>query len=297
MKAIRGLIVALITGFIGFGVAWVASLNSVVATTPFYSGPLFLLCAILSFAINWTVFVPSALARTEKFYDLTGSITYLSMMAAAVVLAPKLDLRASLAAAAVSIWALRLGLFLFSRIQRDGEDRRFAEIKTNPFRFLAAWSIQALWCLLTAAAALAIITSPKTQPADVFLFIGGTMWAGGFLFEVIADEQKKAFRRDPANAGRFINTGLWAWCRHPNYFGEIVLWVGMAVAAIPVLTGGLWIALISPVFVTFLLTKVSGIPLLDRSALKRWGEDPSYQAYRRSTPVLIPRPPRKVKAE
>ena len=293
MKSIRGIIVALVTALIGYGVAWTASLSSVEVSLPFYTGALFLLCAFLSFAINWLVFIPSAIARSEKFYDLTGSITYLTMIGVAVSLAPSLDLRAKLAAAAVAIWCLRLGLFLFARIQQDGHDRRFAEIKVNPLRFLAAWSIQALWCLLTAAAALAIITGPKSQPADIFLYAGGGLWLAGFLIEVIADGQKRAFRKDPANDGQFITTGLWAWSRHPNYFGEIVLWFGMAIAAIPVLTGGLWTTLISPFFVLLLLTKVSGIPLLDSGALKRWGDDPAYQDYRRRTPVLIPRPPRK----
>ncbi|NNU16647.1 DUF1295 domain-containing protein [Parvularcula sp. ZS-1/3] len=289
MKAVRGIIVALVTALIGYGVAWTASQSSIQVSLPFYVGGLFLLCGILSFAINWLVFIPSAMARTEKFYDLTGSITYLSMMGLALALTPSLDLRAKLAAGAVILWSLRLGLFLFTRISADGHDRRFAEIKINPFRFLAAWSIQALWCLLTAAAALAIITSPKQQPLDIFLVVGGAMWVIGFLIEVIADEQKKAFRKDPANAGKFIDKGLWSRSRHPNYFGEILLWTGMAVAAIPVLTGGLWITLISPLFVTLLLTKVSGIPLLDASARKRWGDDPEYRAYRKRTPALIPR--------
>lgn len=289
MKAVRGVIVAFVTALIGYGVAWTASQSSVEVSLSFYVGGLFLLCGILSFAINWLVFIPSAMARTEKFYDLTGSITYLSMMGLALALAPSLDLRAKLAAGAVILWSLRLGLFLFTRINADGHDRRFAEIKINPFRFLAAWSIQALWCLLTAAAALAIITSPKQQPLDIFLIVGGAMWVIGFLIEVVADEQKKAFRKDPANAGKFIDKGLWSRSRHPNYFGEILLWSGMAIAAIPVLMGGLWITLISPLFVTLLLTKVSGIPLLDASARKRWGDDPEYQAYRKRTPALIPR--------
>lgn len=291
MKALRGLIVALVTAIVGYGVAWLASLNSVEVQTPLYTGSLFFLCALLSFGINWLVFLPSAAARTEKFYDLTGSVTYLSMVGVGVALAPSLDLRSMLAAGAVAIWALRLGLFLFGRISKDGEDRRFAKIKTNPFRFLAAWSIQALWCLLTAAAALAILCSPVKKGPDLFLYLGAAMWVLGFAIEVIADGQKSAFRKDPTNKEAFITSGLWAWSRHPNYFGEILLWTGMAVVAIPVLTGGLWIAIVSPLFVTFLLTKVSGIPLLDAAALQRWGEDPAYQDYRRRTPVLFPKPP------
>ena len=112
-------------------------------------------------------------------------------------------------------------------------------------------------------------------------------------FEVVADTQKSAFKADPANAGRFITTGLWSWSRHPNYFGEITLWTGMAVLALPVLSGWNWVALISPVFVFVLLTRISGIPMLEHRARKRWGDDPAFQAYTANTSVLVPLPPKK----
>ena len=118
------------------------------------------------------------------------------------------------------------------------------------------------------------------------------IWLGGFLLEVTADAQKARFAQDPAQRGRFIQSGLWAWSRHPNYFGEIVLWTGLFVAGLHSYQGGQWVAVLSPLFVTLLLTRVSGIPLLERRADKRWGSDPSYQAYKSRTPVLIPRPPR-----
>ena len=125
-----------------------------------------------------------------------------------------------------------------------------------------------------------------------YLPLGIIVWLAGFAIEVIADQQKSAFKNNPENAGRFITSGLWAWSRHPNYFGEIVLWTGIAIIALPVLSGWRWVMLISPVFVVLLLTRVSGIPLLEARARKRWGEDETFQAYTRDTPVLIPRPPR-----
>jgi len=119
------------------------------------------------------------------------------------------------------------------------------------------------------------------------------MWVVGFLIEVTADRQKRVFKRDTANAGKFINVGLWSWSRHPNYFGEILLWTGMAVLAIPVLSGGQWVTLISPVFVYLLLTRLSGIPTLTEKAQKKWGDDADYQAYLARTSLLIPLPPKK----
>jgi steroid 5-alpha reductase family enzyme len=144
---------------------------------------------------------------------------------------------------------------------------------------------------LTAAAALAVITGGEREPLGAIGIAGIVVWAAGMLIEIIADRQKSAFKADPVNAGKFINTGLWAWSRHPNYFGEILLWTGMAIVAVPVLQGWQWATLISPVFVAFLLIKVSGIPLLEAKADKLWGGNEDYAAYKRNTPVLMLKPP------
>ncbi len=255
--------------------------------------PVFAWCGLVAFLINWIVFVPSSLRQTEKYYDLTGSATYVTVILVAVWLSSDLDTRAWIAAAMVVVWALRLGTFLFRRISRAGNDRRFDEIKTDRLRFLMAWTVQGLWVLLTAAAALAIITTTERKELSWLGFVGIAVWLSGFSIEVVADRQKSAFRRDPKNRGRFISSGLWAWSRHPNYFGEIVLWTGVAVMAIPILSGWRWVVLISPIFVTLLLTRISGIPMLERRADERWGGTEDYERYQESTPVLVPRPPRR----
>ncbi len=253
--------------------------------------PVFALCGALAFAINWLVFIPSALARTERYYDLVGGITYITVTAVAVLLSGDLDLRAMLVAAMVMTWSLRLATFLFLRISKSGKDDRFDEIKNRPARFFMAWTLQGLWVLLTAAAALAVITGGVREPLGAVGIAGIVVWAIGMIVEIVADRQKSAFKADPGNEGTFIDTGLWSWSRHPNYFGEIVLWTGMAIVALPVLHGWQWVTLISPVFVAFLLTRVSGIPLLEKKADKRWGGQQDYEEYKRKTPVLIPKPP------
>jgi steroid 5-alpha reductase family enzyme len=252
----------------------------------------FALGALLAYAINWLVFIPSNRAKTEHYFDLTGSVTYLSVTVVALLLSDDLDARAVIVAAMVAVWALRLGSFLFRRVRRDGRDGRFDEIKVDPLRFFMTWTLQGLWVLLTIACALAIITSVERRSIGWLAILGIAIWIAGFAIEVIADQQKSVFKRDPANEGRFISTGLWAWSRHPNYFGEIALWTGIAIMAIPLLSGWRWVVLISPVFVTLLLTRVSGIPMLEARAQKRWGDDAEFQAYTRNTSVLIPRPPR-----
>ncbi|MDJ0759025.1 MAG: DUF1295 domain-containing protein [Woeseiaceae bacterium] len=253
--------------------------------------PVFAICGALAFAINWAAFIPAALTKTEHYYDLTGGLTYITVTAVAVYLSGTLDLRGTLVAGMIMIWALRLSSFLFLRIRKAGKDSRFDEIKHKPARFFLAWTLQGLWVLLTAAAGLAVITSDAREPLGIVGYVGIAVWLAGMTIEIVSDRQKSAFRADPANKGRFINVGLWAWSRHPNYFGEIVLWIGIAIIAIPVLQGWQWATLISPVFVTFLLTKVSGVPMLEDSADERWGGQEDYEAYKKNTPVLIMKPP------
>ena len=253
----------------------------------------FALCVAVAFVVNWVVWVPSMLARTEKFYDLTGTLTYLAVVVTAVVLTPGWATRSLVLAAVVAVWTLRLGTFLFARVRADGGDGRFDTIKVRPVAFLSTWTLQGLWVSVTAAAALAAITAPGDGALGVWGVVGLVVWAAGFALEVVADAQKRAFRRDPANEGRFIASGVWAWSRHPNYAGEIVLWLGVALVAVPALEGWRWVTLVSPVFVWLLLTRVSGIPLLERRAKARWADDPDWQAYQARTPVLWPRPPRR----
>ncbi len=283
-QIITGIIITVIIGAL---VSWAGSDGG----DRFGNLPVFALCGALAFAVNWAVFVPSAIKRTEHFYDLTGGITYITVTIVAVLLSSSLDLRSAIVAGMVLFWSIRLASFLFLRISRAGKDSRFDEMKHKPVRFFLAWTLQGLWVLLTAACALAIITGGNREPLGVIGYVGIAIWAVGILIEIIADQQKTAFRADPANQGKFITSGLWAWSRHPNYFGEIVLWTGMAIIAIPVLEGWQWATLISPIFVFFLLTKVSGVPLLEAAADERWGGQDEYEAYKRNTPVLFMKPP------
>ncbi len=272
---------------LGAFVAWAGSDGSAMVG----SVAVFAFCGFLAYLINWLVFIPSNAAKTEKFFDLTGSLTYVAITLVAVMLSGDPDARALIAAGMVIVWAVRLGTFLFQRIRESGKDVRFDVLKASTLRFLMTWTLQGAWILLTAAAALAIITSLDRKELEWWALLGIVLWLAGFAIEVVADRQKSAFRNDPANKGRFISSGLWAWSRHPNYFGEITLWTGVAIMAVPILSGWRWVVLISPIFVALLLTRISGIPILERRADGRWGEEAAYREYRDSTPVLVPRPP------
>jgi steroid 5-alpha reductase family enzyme len=286
-QALESLIAIALALLVAAAVAWAGSQGGLAVA----GVPLFALAGAYAFLVQWVAFVPSFAARTEHYYDLVGSLTYLTSIIGVLLLADRFDGRSLVLALLVSLWALRLGSFLYQRIKRAGTDERFDEIKTSFLRFLMAWTLQGLWVFLTLAAALAAMTSAGQAPLGPLGLLGIAVWAAGFLIEAVSDHQKRAFRRDPSNKGRFITTGLWAWSRHPNYFGEIVLWVGIALIALPVLSGWQHVALVSPLFVYVLLTRVSGIPILERRAEERWGDESEYQDYKARTPVLFPRPP------
>ena len=147
---------------------------------------------------------------------------------------------------------------------------------------------QAAWVVFSAGASILAILSPVEAELEALAFIGIFLWWSGFLIEVISDYQKRKFRETSDPKTEFISTGLWARSRHPNYFGEITLWVGMAVISLSSLSGIEYVtAVVSPLFVYLLLRKAEGVPMLERIADERYGELTDYQEYKANTPVLM----------
>ncbi|KAH8725024.1 hypothetical protein GQ44DRAFT_235769 [Phaeosphaeriaceae sp. PMI808] len=302
----------------------------------------------LAYGIQTAVAVPSIVAQTERYYDLSGSLTYLSCTALSLFL-PYLRAknsgaitgglteylssnglgqgtwwwRQALLSAAVGIWATRLGTYLFQRISSDsGRDSRFDKIRVSPSKFYVAFFAQATWVSLctfpvalvnalprTAYAASTLGTAISTKPYFTDI-LGLTMFAFGLAFEVTADHQKNKWvqeKKEKKHSEEFLTSGLWSKSRHPNYFGEVTLWSGIAVAAagllarqpaqaglglsgslaVQALVAGMCAA--SPGFVTFLLLKVSGVPLSENKYDKKYGNRKDYQKWKRETPVFIPK--------
>ena len=250
--------------------------------------PVTLWCAVLAFALQWLTFSWAYLKQTETFFDLVGSLTYIAVILLALSLGESPDNRSLVLAGCVIIWATRLGSFLFLRIRADGGDRRFDRIKTRLLPFLQTWTLQGFWVVTTASCALAAISSGASKPIGAVAYTGLVLWVFGFSLEVIADTQKRRFRALAGNRGRFIRSGVWRFSQHPNYLGEILLWLGIAIIALPVLQGMQYFTLLTPVFVWVLLTRVSGIPLLQAAAKRRWGDDPAWLEYQANTPQLFP---------
>jgi steroid 5-alpha reductase family enzyme len=209
-----------------------------------------------------------------------------------------------------------VGIYLFHRILADGKDSRFDKIKKSPRRFLIAFLAQATWVSLTLMPVLAINSLPLTALSALPLLratdiLGLSLYAGGLALEVVADRQKSAWaaaKRRKEHDEDFLMTGWWARCRHPNYFGECALWTGVAIttaAALATRAGmvgmglpgagigrralALGMCVASPAFVTFLLLKISGVPLSENKYDAKYGHRKDYQEWKRNTPMLIPK--------
>ena len=250
-------------------------------------------CAVMCIGMQWLAWIPASIGKTERFYDLAGGLTYLAVVGFSLWAGAQSEppsLRELIISVLVVIWSLRLSFFLYFRIHRTGKDGRFDQLKTSPIRFLVPWTLQGLWVFLTMIVVIVINSqADSAPPLGIWDAVGLFVWVLGFGIETIADQQKTAFNTEPTNQGKWIESGLWSYSRHPNYLGEILLWTGIAFFGISCFTGLERVAWISPIFIYILLTKVSGTPILDKRALEKWGDNPLYQKYRENTPALIPR--------
>ena len=284
---------------LGFLVAYIVGQNSV----DFFGFPLLIFCFLYSYVVHWIFFIHAYIFQTEHYFDATGSFTYISL---SIILIFNSIFNSSfeglnpytyLIGIMVILWSLRLGMFLFKRVKDVGQDIRFLEMKKDFFWFFMTWTLSGLWVFLTYVAGLSAMTSINLIENMsfyhfIFMLTGFLLWVVGFVIEILADNQKKIFRENPSNKGKFISSGLWAWSRHPNYFGEIILWLGIAIIAFPSMEGGEILGLISPLFVYVLLTKISGIPMLEKSSDNKWGLEEDYIKYKKTTPILFLKKPK-----
>ena len=243
------------------------------------------------YIIQWIAFIPAYVFQTEKFFDLTGSITYSGVFAYLIYLTASGSINANwgstVIAVCVILWAGRLGTFLFSRIAKDGEDKRFRTIKPSPSQFFMTWTLQGAWVSLCSLCAITGIASDTGIIINPIFYIGLFMFIGGFAIEIIADQQKTIFRAIPENRDKFITTGLWSRSRHPNYFGEIALWTGVALMSFSSLSGIEFLTLISPIWTYLLLVKISGVRMLEGRGHVKWGDNKDYISYIENTPMVF----------
>ena len=245
---------------------------------------------ILVFIIHWILYIPANIFKTEKFYDLTGSFSYISVIS--YILYSKVqDFGSGIGEVVISlaiiIWSARLGTFLFLRIKKAGEDKRFREFKKSWSKFLVAWTTSGMWVTICSACAMTAVASENIIELNIAFYMGLILFIIGFSIEIIADYQKTKFRSVSANKDKFITSGLWSKSRHPNYVGEIILWLGISVMSFSNLEGLQYITLISPIFTYWLLVYISGVSILEKSGQEKWGHLKEYQDYIKKTPKLV----------
>jgi steroid 5-alpha reductase family enzyme len=249
---------------------------------------------VIAAGIQLAVFLLHALPNaSEKFYDLSGSFTHLSLVLTGLLSTRGATSPRQIACALMAIvWMVRLGTFLYGRILRDGKDERFDRLKPVWLSFMGAWNFQANWVVLGELPVLLITAREDKLPISFVDYVAITLWALGFLIEVIADHQKYSFRNEPNNRHQYITSGLWKYSRHPNYFGELLMWSSMAacVSYVGFATGDtvLFWAWLSPLFTAFLLLRVSGVPLVEAAGKQKWGSDPRYLHYMEHTSCIVP---------
>lgn len=245
---------------------------------------------MLAFLIQWVAYIPAYIFQTEKFYDLTGSLSYLTVIWFVFFSSNNLsglNIQNLIVVTLISIWAIRLGTFLFGRIHKDGEDKRFRTIKTSASQFFMTWTLQGMWVSICTMCAITAISSSQGIIANTLFYLGLAFFVVGFAIEVVSDQQKSAFRAVPENKEKFITSGLWSKSQHPNYFGEILLWSAIALLSISSLNGTQYLTLISPIFTYVLLVYISGVRMLDDMGNKKWGHLEEYKEYKRNTPTLF----------
>ena len=280
MKVITNILISVLSFAFSYGIAHLT--GSVIVKN----------AVLLAYVIHWIAYIPAYMFQTEKFYDLTGSVTYLSVVwfvFLSTYQSISLNFGNLILVLLISIWTIRLGLFLFMRIHKAGEDKRFRTIKTSASQFFMTFTISGLWVTLCSMCALVAISSPEGLVMNALTYVGIILFIIGFGIEIVADNQKTAFRSIEANKDSFITSGLWSKSRHPNYFGEVLLWFAIAVISFSSLEGLQLITLISPVFTYILLVYVSGVRMLEDMNDKKWADDEQYKSYKKNTPMLFPK--------
>jgi steroid 5-alpha reductase family enzyme len=241
-------------------------------------------------ALMLAAWLISLATRNAGIVDVCWGLAIAGAGVSWVLVAPQDAARGNIAAALAVLWALRLGGHILWRGWGKPEDRRYREIRARNepgFTFKSVYLVFGLQAVLAWLVAMPLLgTATSTAPLGLLDYAGIVLFAFGFLFEAVADGQLAAFQRRDSGERGVMSAGLWRYSRHPNYFGEFVLWWGIWLMAV---SGGAWWTFFGPALLTFFLLKVSGVALTEKDIA---GRRPEYQAYVRRTRAFFPGLPR-----
>jgi steroid 5-alpha reductase family enzyme len=249
--------------------------------------------ALAIVALMLTTWIVSVMIKNASIVDIVWGLGFVVVAWTVRLTVDGDTTRQNLLVVLVTLWGLRLALYLAKRNIGHGEDFRYVLMRR---KHGARFPLVSLYTVFAFQGALMWVVSLPVQlgqaddgaPVGPLAVIGAAAWVVGFVFEAVGDAQLAGFKKDPANAGKVMDRGLWSLTRHPNYFGDAVQWWGIGIVAAEAGTAA--IGLIGPVVMTFLLTRVSGVPMLEHSMAKR---RPGYEDYVRRTSAFVPRPPRR----
>ncbi len=249
---------------------------------------IYLLTFILAFAIQIIFFLFANAFKTDKVTDLAYGLTFVFLAWFILLTRSSLEPVQVILTWMVTLWGVRLAVYLFIRILKMGEDKRFDQIRKGFVSFLKFWLFQALTIWVIMLPSTYILSQPQLIHFNLTFWTGIIIFCLGLLIETVADWQKFVFKNNPINKGKWIESGIWKYSRHPNYFGEMTLWWGIFILTLGWQNSWSYLTIIGPIFITFILLKVSGIPLLEKRYEKKYKDNPDYQAYKNSTNLLIP---------
>ena len=241
------------------------------------------ICAIVTVGMQFSFFLVACTCKFDTVTDFAGGTNFVVLAILSMVLAGTYQWRQILVTVFVIFWGLRLSGYLLYRIIKIGEDKRFDDKRSDPLRFAIFWIFQAVW-VFTVSLPVMFINAPDSSTfyADPNYFtamdiIGSGLFAIGLISEAVSDQQKFAFRNNPSNSGKWCDVGLWSVSRHPNYFGEICLWIGIFIVSTSICGNGVkWTGIFSPLFTASILLFLSGIPLLEKTSDERHRLKPEY---------------------
>ncbi len=251
---------------------------------------LILATTLLVYMSLW--FVVSLIKKRNDVADVAWGLGFVLVTWASFIVSNDSGIRGLLVSILVSIWGVRLAWHIHARNKGKTEDYRYAAWRKDWGRwfylrsYFQVYLLQGLLLFLVVTPVL-LINKNSGSTLNALDFLGMGIWLIGFCFESIGDAQLKRFIKDPANKGRLMQRGLWAYTRHPNYFGEVTQWWGLWLAALSVPVG--WVGVIGPITITFLILKVSGVPMLE----KKMAENPEFAEYKRRVSMFIPMFPKK----
>lgn len=244
--------------------------------------------ALFSIGFNLAMFIPAYFFKTDKLTDLSYSLTFLFIVVH-LLFDQEFNLEKLVVSGMIVLWSLRLGTYLFIRINKMRKDDRFDKMRENFLSFLGFWSLQGLTVFIVLIPGVFFLKNDFVS-FNSLSYIGIGIWFFGFLVESIADFQKFNFKLNPINKDKWQTKGLWKYSRYPNYLGEILVWIGIFLTCMHGLNQNqLFVSLISPIFIIVLLLFVSGIPLIEKSRSFKFADNNEYNKYKNSTGKLVPK--------